>query len=193
MCFGAHVVSLSLWWDPTGRVSWGPRLLLPAAAPTIVIALSALRMTEVGRGRLRPSLALPLAVVSIVVLVPTLGAAFGSGKSQSSMLYATWSHRPNCTPDRARPGTKLYESCERTEDWRLVGMPLVESVPRGLWGQEGHWVALASASIAVILALRRGRRVDDKTYESDSRTLDGRRRVKELASTSSHLQKSAAI
>ena len=156
--FLAYVVSLSLWWDPTGWYSWGPRLLLPAAAPTIVLAMACIAEDRnFGRRWLRLPAALPLGLLSVGILVPTMGASFGT-ENQSSMFYATWSYRPECQAQVATPGSKIYESCERTEEWRPVGIPLVESVPRSFWGQEGYWLALASACLAVGFALVSGRR-----------------------------------
>jgi hypothetical protein len=155
--FLAYVVSLALWWDPTGWYSWGPRLLLPAAAPTIVLALACIPELALGRRWLRLRVAIPVGLLAIAILVPTMGTSFGT-ENQSSMYYATWSYRPECVPQIATPGSRIYESCERTEQWRPVGMPLVESIPRSLWGQEGYWLALACACFAVFFALLSGRR-----------------------------------
>lgn len=155
--FLAYVVSLSLWWDPTGWYSWGPRLLLPAAAPTIVLALACIAGAGLGRAWLKLPVAIPLGILAIAILVPTMGSTFGT-ENQSSMYYATWSYRPECLPQEATPGSRNYESCERTEQWRPVGMPLVESIPRSFSGHEGYWPALSDAGLAVILAIASGRR-----------------------------------
>lgn len=157
LAFLAYVVSLSLWWDPTGWYSWGPRLLLPAAAPTIVLALACTAGAGLGRGWLRLPVAIPLGILAIAILVPTMGSTFGT-ENQSSMYFATWTNRPECLPQVATPGSRTYESCERTEQWRPVGMPLVESIPRSFSGHEGYWLALSDAGLAVILAIASGRR-----------------------------------
>lgn len=153
---GFYLVSLSLWWDPMGWYSWGPRLLLPAAAPLIVIGIALAAQRGLIEVWFKARIAIPLGILSIAILVPTLGASFGT-EHQSSMFYATWAQRPECVPPKVVPGSAVFQSCQITEQWRLTGMPLIECVPRTWNGQEGYWLALVCASCAVAFSLAYGK------------------------------------
>lgn len=151
-----YLVSLSFWWDPMGWYSWGPRLVVPVAAPLIVLSVALAAERGLTHLWFKARVAAPLCLVSIGILVPTFGASFGT-EHQSSNFYATWGQRPECVPQKLVEGSALFESCQVTEQWRLTGIPLIDSIPRTWDGQEGYWLSLVCASCAVILSAVHGR------------------------------------
>ena len=149
VALGGYLIALGDWWDPMGWYAWGPRLLIPAAAPVVMLALATVA------DRWRRDTRLPLAVgaillaLSTAVLLPTLGYTFGLG-SQSSMIDATFKYRPECLGLSLKKQPSLWESCVRTEEWRPVQIPLVVSVPGSLRFHR-YWLTFAGAELTMII------------------------------------------
>jgi hypothetical protein len=126
--------------------------MIPAAAPVIVLAVAIIASRQISPAWFSPGSLLAMAVAAIAVLLPTLGFAFGVG-NQMSMLTATWAYRPACLYEAPKQETKLYGSCQITEEWRMVGMPLVDAVPTDFRRHIQYWFTIISSSVAISMAI----------------------------------------
>lgn len=149
IALAGYLVSLGDWWDPMGWYAWGPRLLIPTAAPVVMLALPVLGNRWRRDTRIPLAAGILLLASSTAVLLPTLGYTFGLG-SDTSMIDATFAHRPQCVGVSITKQTSLWESCARTEDWRPVDMPLAVSVPGSLRFYR-YWLTFAGAVLAMII------------------------------------------
>jgi hypothetical protein len=147
LSFVGYAVSLADWWDPMGWYAWGPRLFAPAACALVVLALGTVKVNRAWQPRWTLRLG-ALGVASALVLLPSLAVVFGLAH-QSSMIDATRKYRPVCQ-QRNPAGSALWGSCFRTEQWRMVDMPLTSSVPKSV-RYDRYWLtfALASATLFV--------------------------------------------
>jgi hypothetical protein len=162
VAFVGYGVFLGMWSDPMGWYAWGPRLFIPGAAPLVVLALPLIgpRLRQVW---LSVPVIMSMSIAAMVVLLPTIGIisdGFAFNK-EMAMALATVRYRPECH-DRTATADSLWESCQRTEEWRMVGMPLVDAVPTSFSAHRVYWVAVASAEAAILLSVGYSRLDQDR-------------------------------
>ena len=88
-------------------------------------------------------------------MIPTAGAIFSAGATQSDQFFGTWTSRPECDT-RVRLVTALQQSCTTTEAWRLSSMPLVDAVPSAFHPSRWYVFSELNAAASVIAVLGSG-------------------------------------
>lgn len=154
VCFA---LGLGFWWDPFGWYAWGPRLLMPLGAPLIVLAIAVISHERLSPAWTSTRSLVVLAIVGVLVLAPTLGAVFENGSQESSLQYAVWARRPQCTP--VHISQALRDSCLRSYEWLPAAPPLLKSVPTSFSGYASYWVTLLLGAAAISLFALRAMRL----------------------------------
>lgn len=117
--FLAQVAILSSWYAPYGWVAWGPRLIVPTTAMGATICLVIISQSEevlrnFGRFRL---LRLPIGVLGIVTLVPTVG--FLQNPTRTMSWFAGGSDSVCPTPAIIQLDQAYYFKCLIHGSWKM--------------------------------------------------------------------------
>jgi hypothetical protein len=161
--FAAYTAGCALWWDPFGWDAWGPRLILPAVPPVVVLAIFVIaQQRHVQRWLSWPALTVA-GLVSLAVLLPAVAVVFAGGAGQSSHIIATKRTDRACAGhDKSQP---TRDRCLFREEWRLTSLPLVHSTSDGWRDQPGPTLTFTFVGLSLLtwLGIGHATRTSDKS------------------------------